>query len=329
MDRKRVFISYSSSDREWLDRIRTHLAVLERKELIDVWSDASIEIGAKWKDEIEVALWRARIAVLMVSPAFLASSYVWQMEMPRIIAHSELGMEILPLIVRPCAWRLESDLERLQARPGLGRALSGGTDYQIDLDLSKFTYELAAKVGYMPSNRMVEENEIVDAYRAANRAVGTNERTHERAVGEALGAESISRLFDGGDRLVWTGEYPATKARLRLTIESALADQIKGAIEYIGDNTITNIEGTVAETPEQLSADDLWPDRRDWPESPDRIALQIREHSIRNVGKRAPSLNGEYRAIASPTELVGVWVSAGRIVGTFTMRRSPITPATS
>jgi hypothetical protein len=114
-----------------------HLSVLERKELINVWSDASIEIGATWKDEIEEALSRARIAVLMISPTFLASRYVWQMEMPRIIAHSKLGMEILPLIVRPCAWRLETELERLQARPDLGRALSSGSDYQVDLDLAR------------------------------------------------------------------------------------------------------------------------------------------------------------------------------------------------
>src|SRR4051794_18392681 len=127
-ERTQVFISYSSSDREWLTRVRTHLSVLERRQLIDVWSDANIEIGFVWQQEIEAALSKARIAVLLISPAFLASKYVWEMEMPRIIEHSKKGMDILPLILRPCAWQLETDLARLQARPELGRALSSGND---------------------------------------------------------------------------------------------------------------------------------------------------------------------------------------------------------
>ena len=176
----------------------------------------------------------------------------------------------------------------------------------------------------MPANRIVEENELAEAHRTALRPLGTNERTRQPAVGEFERSKSISELLDTQDPLIWTGEYPATKARLRLTIESAVSRQIMGAIEYVGDNTITNIEGTIAETPEQLASDDLWPDRREWPESPNRIALRIRELSIRNAGKRTPALNGEYRAIASPSELVGVWVSAGLIVGGFTMRRSPM-----
>src|SRR5690349_7463486 len=120
----------------------------------------------------------------------------------------------------------------------------------------------------MPSNRMVEENEVAAAYRPDIRPVRTDGRTHEQAV-EETGPKSISRLLENGDKLVWTGDYPATNARLQLTIESNLADQIKGEIEYIGDDTTTEIEGAVAETPEALSADGLWPDRREWPKSPD------------------------------------------------------------
>jgi TIR domain len=324
MDRTRVFISYSSADREWLDRLRIHLAVLERKELIDVWSDANIEVGATWKEEIEVALWRARIAVLMVSPAFLASHYVWQMEMPMIIAHTKFGMEVLPLIVRPCAWRLESDLERLQARPSLGRALSGGSDYQIDLDLSRFAYELAAKVGYMSSDRIVEENELAEAHRSERRSAGPSDRGSDRVFGNTENSTLMSKVIAGRGPLVWTGNYPATNARLRLRFESDAVGRINGTIEYLGEETVSNIQGALAETPDQLSPDKLWPDRSEWPETDETIALQFREVSIRNVGKRNVDLSGEYRAIASRAKLVGVWISSGRIVERFTMRGSSV-----
>src|SRR5207245_1975710 len=109
--------------------------------------------------------------------------------------------------------------------------------------------------------------------------------------------------------LVWSGEYAPTQTRLRFTIESAVIDQIKGAIEYVGDGTITDVEGSFAETPEELSTDGLWPDRKDWPKSARRVALRFREVSTRTRGGREPGLNGEYRAIASPSDLVAVWVS--------------------
>jgi len=144
--RTRVFVSYSSQDREWLERLRTHVAVLDRRNLIHVWSDDQLQAGADWREGIEGALSQSRVAVLLISPAFLASSYIWSDEMPRILAHSKQGMEILPVIVRPCAWKLEPDLERFQARPVEVVALSAGNEYEVDLRLSNLTYELAARV---------------------------------------------------------------------------------------------------------------------------------------------------------------------------------------
>ena len=132
----------------------------------------------------------------------------------------------------------------------------------------------------------------------------------------------MSRLFLGDGPLVWTGKYPPTDARLRLTLELVTAGRIMGTIEYVDDGTITNIQGKMAETPHQLSGDDLWPDRSEWPESSERVALQFKEVSIRTAGRRRPDLNGEYRVIASSSNLAGAWISAGRMVGHFTMRRS-------
>src|SRR5687768_13132586 len=103
--RTKVFVSYSHGDRDWMDRLKLHLAVLERRGLLDVWSDMRIEVGAAWEDEIESALTQARVAVLLVSPAYLASAYVWDHEMPRIMAHQKAGMRVVPIVARPCAWR--------------------------------------------------------------------------------------------------------------------------------------------------------------------------------------------------------------------------------
>ena len=125
MPRSKLFISYSHRDDDWLQRLTLHLAQLERRGIVHVWSDTQIRVGDRWETEIEDALTESRAAVLMVSPTFLASPYIWEQELPRILKHaSEGGMLIFPLIVKPCAWRISPGLAQRQARPLNGRALS-------------------------------------------------------------------------------------------------------------------------------------------------------------------------------------------------------------
>jgi hypothetical protein len=105
MARTKIFVSYSHKDREWLETLRAHLAVLKRQQLIDMWSDTRIVVGTDWEKEIDTAMQDAKVAVLLITPAFLASEYIWakDREMDIIWAHREQGMKVLPLITKPCA----------------------------------------------------------------------------------------------------------------------------------------------------------------------------------------------------------------------------------
>jgi hypothetical protein len=161
MSRTKVFVSYSHADRYWMERLKTHLTVLERQQLLHVWADVRIEAGAEWRKQIDAALTEARVAVLLVTPAYLASEFIWANEIDPIMKHREAGMRVLPLVARPCAWRLELRLSALQARPSDGRPLSTGTEAQIDLDLAGFTYELAALVGTLNADAAVEWERMV------------------------------------------------------------------------------------------------------------------------------------------------------------------------
>lgn len=140
-----VFISYSHKDEEWKNRLETHLRVLEIQELLSVWEDRQIEAGDDWYPEIENAINNATIAILMISANFLTSKFIVGEEVPKLLERREKeGIRVIPVIVKPCTWARVSWLSKIQARPKDGRALSAGSEYQIDADLSALAEEVAS-----------------------------------------------------------------------------------------------------------------------------------------------------------------------------------------
>src|SRR5262249_9949797 len=93
-----VFVSYSHHDREWLELLRIHLKPMLGSEAI--WDDTMIPAGASWSDEIERAIASARVAVLLVTSDWLASSFIVNNELPRIIKRHEQGLTISWVAVR-------------------------------------------------------------------------------------------------------------------------------------------------------------------------------------------------------------------------------------
>lgn len=91
--RKQIFISYSHQDEAFLGDFKTMLAPLLQKGSIDLWDDKRIEPGDLWREAIEKALSAAKIAVLLVSPDFLASNFITTDELPKLLQaanHNEL-----------------------------------------------------------------------------------------------------------------------------------------------------------------------------------------------------------------------------------------------
>lgn len=114
--RHNVFISYSHSDQEYLDRLLVHLKPLERDGLIDLWADTKLRAGDRWKIEIERALGKATVAVLMVSADFLSSDFIVNNELPPLLRRAEEnGTRIIPLIVKPCRFTRDQNLKHFQA----------------------------------------------------------------------------------------------------------------------------------------------------------------------------------------------------------------------
>ena len=129
--RPTVFISYSHQDEVWKDRLRPHLGVLEQAGRITIWDDRRIGGGEEWYEEIREAMDLAAVTVCLISADFLSSKFCTEEEVPYLLTRRKRdGMILIPVLLRPCAWKAVSWLSAIQMIPQDGKAVA--RDFQDD-----------------------------------------------------------------------------------------------------------------------------------------------------------------------------------------------------
>lgn len=185
MTRPLVFISYSQKDEAEKDKLMAHLGVLKR-ELIEPWSDDRLGAGAKWEEEINHAIARARVAVLLITANFLNSDFILETEVPKILERQRNeGLVVMPVIARPCAWKTVTWLKDLAVRPKTGNPIWGEQGGHVEEDLAGLAEELAGLIRKIQETLELEreppERAVPDPL-----AVGKGKVTKSRSVSKLL-----------------------------------------------------------------------------------------------------------------------------------------------
>jgi len=105
MEPVKIFLSYSHKDEALMEELFEFLQPLVIAEKIKIWHDRAIDVGSLWDDEIKNALDQSDIIILLLSPSFLASSYINSKEIKKAfeLRRTAKGkLSIVPVMVRPC-----------------------------------------------------------------------------------------------------------------------------------------------------------------------------------------------------------------------------------
>jgi hypothetical protein len=103
---KKLFISYSSKNSEYIRRFITHLQVLKSAGHIEPWYDRMIEPGTKWDDAIKKEMGNSDIIIFLLSPDFLATEYIMKTEVPNAIELSKsMGSGLFFVELQRCGWQ--------------------------------------------------------------------------------------------------------------------------------------------------------------------------------------------------------------------------------
>ncbi len=116
----KIFTSYTHKEESHREDLDSALVMIKRQENIELWNDrGGIAAGDEWDEKIKEALDTSDIILLLFSRNFLASTYIYDVEMARAIErHKDKNdpVAVVPVILKKCDWT-STKFKVLQAVP--------------------------------------------------------------------------------------------------------------------------------------------------------------------------------------------------------------------
>ena len=141
-----IFFSYAHEDGALMHEVRKQLVIFERNGLITKSYDRQIPPGDNWSSAIDEWLTRSDVILLFVSPDFIESKYIYEIEMVEALRRHDAGeARVIPIILRPCPWQ-EAPFSSLQALPEDGKPITQWPDRDaVCLEVAKAIMQIALK----------------------------------------------------------------------------------------------------------------------------------------------------------------------------------------
>lgn len=211
IERRELFVSYSHVDGSWLERLRKHLKRLENRYGLQRWDDSQLKAGDLWRDKIEQALARAKVALLLVSPDFLASDFIDGIELPPLFqAAKREGLKILWVHLRPAYWESHEEIAKYQRVIPRSKAVSLLSDAEQDEAMVQIAKEIQVAFADIEAQRVTmqkaEDVQALVSTQAQERrredeerkeAVRTEEARREREENDARAeADRLRKIIE-------------------------------------------------------------------------------------------------------------------------------------
>jgi small GTP-binding protein len=118
----KIFISYSSSEKKYLDELMLHLKPLEHSGLISPFHDGNILTGESIIERVETELKQSDIILFLISPSSIASEFINKKEVAFAIESGKA--KILPVVLRATDWH-STGLKKFSIfRPSLSQPIA-------------------------------------------------------------------------------------------------------------------------------------------------------------------------------------------------------------
>lgn len=247
-----IFLSYSHRDDAWRDAFREMLIPALTSRGVELWADDYIRVGSHWERRLDDELERADAGLLLVTSAFLASRFCWDVEVPRLLAR---GVPTTWVLVEECLWEDRRELVALQSAldpsdgalsedaPGTKRRLAQacrrirddllGPEEEVDTDHSR-AFELVVVDERDRSETYEDRGGLADSTARSTTGDDPQEPGFDETEFDAVDVSPLEESSKPGPRHGAIPERPPGFVDRPDLLEAAVRDLIGGETAVVG-----------------------------------------------------------------------------------------------